>query len=175
MLKVAFILIGALFPLAEPSAVSLTRIHCDKNSKFFSTLNVTAMNSSIFADIELIQALKAGFRGHVDVQLRLSNAKTFQSLVQTDTDYCELLTTLKDSLFRRWVKSVVKNSNFMENCPVPAGHYYLKGWHVDMGLVPSYLLSGDYRLRALVYYGKYRTKKQQFLVQCIVEATMRNK
>ncbi|XP_016971212.1 uncharacterized protein LOC108038861 [Drosophila rhopaloa] len=175
MLKVALILAGVLVSLAEPSSVSLSRVHCDKNPKFFSTLNVTAVNSTITADIELLQALKAGFRGHVDVQLRLSNAKNFQSLVQSDTDYCELLSTLKDSLFRRWVKSVTKNSNFMENCPVPAGHYYLKAWHVDMGLVPSYLLSGDYRLRAFVYYGKYRTKKQLFLVQCIVEASMHNK
>ncbi|KAH8322118.1 hypothetical protein KR059_003164, partial [Drosophila kikkawai] len=157
------------------SSISLTRVECEKNSRYFKTLNVSAVNSTIAADIELIQTLKAGFRGHIDVQLRLSNAKKFQSLVQTDTDYCELLSTLKDSLFRRWVKSVTKNSNFMENCPISAGHYYLRAWHVDMGLVPSYLLSGDYRLRALVYYGKYRSKKQLFLVQCIVEATMHNK
>ncbi|XP_016959255.1 uncharacterized protein LOC108030725 [Drosophila biarmipes] len=175
MLKVVIILFGVLLSWAESSSVSLTRVQCEKNSKFFRTLNVTSVNSTIFADIELVQALKAGFRGHVDVQLRLSNAKKFQSLVQTDTDYCELLSTLKDSLFRRWVKSVTKNSNFMENCPVPEGHYYLRGWHIDMGLVPSYLLSGDYRLRALVYYGKYRTKKQLFLVQCMVEATMLHK
>lgn len=122
-----------------------------------------------------MQTLKTGFRGHIDVQLRLSNAKKFQSLVQTDTDYCDLLSTLKDSLFRRWIKSVAKHSNFMENCPVPASHYVLKNWHIDMGLVPSYLLSGDYRLKALVYYGKYRTKRQLVLVDCIVEATMHNK
>ncbi|KAH8360603.1 hypothetical protein KR200_009925, partial [Drosophila serrata] len=157
------------------SSISLTRVECEKNSRYFSALNVSAVNSTVTADIGLIQTLKAGFRGHIDVQLRLSNAKNFQSLVQTDTDYCELLSTLKDSLFRRWVKSVTKNSNFMENCPIPAGHYYLKAWHVDMGLVPSYLLSGDYRLRALAYYGKYRSKKQLIIVQCIVEATMHNK
>ncbi|KAH8364389.1 hypothetical protein KR084_006514, partial [Drosophila pseudotakahashii] len=159
----------------QPSSLSLSHVQCEKNPKFFSILNVTFVNNTISADIELLQALKAGFRGHVDVQLRLSNAKKFQTLVQTDTDYCELLSTLKDSLFRRWVKSMSKNSNFMENCPVSGGHYYIKGWHVDMGLVPSYLLSGDYRLRAFVYYGKYRTKKQLFLVQCLVEATMHNK
>ncbi|XP_017042183.1 uncharacterized protein LOC108088746 [Drosophila ficusphila] len=175
MLKVAFIIAGALVSLAEPSSIILNRVQCEKNTKFFGTLNVTAVNNTITADINLLQALKPGFRGHVDVQLRLSNAKKFQSLVQTDTDYCELLSTLKDSLFRRWVLSVTKHSNFMENCPVLAGHYYLRAWHVDTALVPSYLLSGDYRLRALVYYGKYRTKKQLFLAQCTVEATMHNK
>ncbi|KAH8270219.1 hypothetical protein KR018_005984, partial [Drosophila ironensis] len=157
------------------STVTLSRVNCKENSRYFRALNVTVANSTISADIELVQALKAGFRGHIDVQLRLSNAKKFQSLVQTDTDYCELLSTLKDSLFRRWIKSVAKNSNFMENCPVPAGHYYLRAWHVDMGLVPSYLLSGDYRLKALVYYGKYRTKKQLSLVDCLVEASVHSK
>ncbi|XP_052848455.1 LOW QUALITY PROTEIN: uncharacterized protein LOC128259880 [Drosophila gunungcola] len=174
MLKVTLVLIGALAMLAEPSSVSLSGVHCEKNPKYFSKLNVTVVNSTVTADIELLQTLKSGFRGHVDVQLRLSNAKNFQSLVQTDTDYCELLSTLKNSLFRRWVQSALKNSNFMENCPVPAGHYYLNSWHVDMGLVPAYLLSGDYRLSALVYYGKYRTRRQLFLVHCIVEATMHN-
>ncbi|XP_039487368.1 uncharacterized protein LOC120449122 [Drosophila santomea] len=175
MLKIACILIGISVSQSESSSVAVTRVQCEKNSKFFDTLNVTSVNGTIYADVHLLQTLKAGFRAHVDVQLRLSNARNFQSLVQADTDYCELLSTLKDSLFRRWIKSVSKNSNFMENCPVPAGHYYLKGWHVDMGLVPSYLLSGDYLLSALVYYGKYRTKKQMFLVRCMVEATMHNK
>ncbi|KAI8037718.1 hypothetical protein M5D96_009218 [Drosophila gunungcola] len=134
-------------PPPQPSSVSLSGVHCEKNPKYFSKLNVTVVNSTVTADIELLQTLK--------------------SLVQTDTDYCELLSTLKNSLFRRWVQSALKNSNFMENCPVPAGHYYLNSWHVDMGLVPAYLLSGDYRLSALVYYGKYRTRRQLFLVHCI--------
>ncbi|KAH8335087.1 hypothetical protein KR074_006354, partial [Drosophila pseudoananassae] len=157
------------------NSIRLDRVKCDRNPRYFRVLNVSLVNDTISADVELLQTLKAGFRGHVDVQLRLSNAKKFQSLVQTDTDYCDLLSTLKDSLFRRWIKSVSKHSNFMENCPVPPSHYVLKNWHIDMGLVPSYLLSGDYRLKALVYYGKYRTKKQLVLVECIVEATMHNK
>ncbi|KAH8378973.1 hypothetical protein KR009_002339, partial [Drosophila setifemur] len=159
----------------QSSLVNVSRAKCDTNSKFFTTLNITLVNNTIWADIVLVQDLKAGFRGHVDVQLRLTNAKKFQSLVQTDTDYCDLLSTLKDSLFRRWIKSVAKNSNFMENCPVSVGHYYLKAWHIDMNLVPSYMLSGDYRLKALAYYGKYRSKNKVTLVECIVEATMYNK
>ncbi|EDW40071.1 GL18087 [Drosophila persimilis] len=158
----------------QPSAVSLSRLHCEQNPKYFRTLNVTIANNTIMADIYLAQGLKAGFRGHIDLQLRLTNAKKFQSLVQTDTDYCELLSSLKESLFRRWIHSVAKNSNFMENCPIPAGPYYLKGYQVDMSLVPSYLLNGDYRLRALVYYGKYRSKGRLFLLECTVEASMKN-
>ncbi|KAH8318559.1 hypothetical protein KR067_011095, partial [Drosophila pandora] len=157
------------------NSISLDRVKCDKNPRYFRVLNVSLVNNTISADVDLLQTLKTGFRGHIDVQLRLSNAKKFQSLVQTDTDYCDLLSTLKDSLFRRWIKSVSKHSNFMENCPVPASHYALKNWHIDMGLVPSYLLSGDYRLKAQVYYGKFHTKKQLVLVDCIVEATMHNK
>ncbi|XP_034655652.1 uncharacterized protein LOC117893224 [Drosophila subobscura] len=169
----AFILVLFLaLPMAQPSSVSLSRLQCEKNPKYFRTLNVTFANNTITADIYLEQGLKTGFRGHIDVQLRLTNAKKFQSLVQTDTDYCELLSSLKESLFRRWIKSLAKNSNFMENCPIPPGPYYLKGYHVDMGLVPSYLLNGDYRLRALVYYGKYHTKSRIFLIQCTVEASM---
>ncbi|EDV52771.2 uncharacterized protein LOC6544203 [Drosophila erecta] len=175
MWKIACVLIGISVSQAESSSVTVTRIHCEKNPKFFTTLNVTSVNSTFYADVYMPQDLKAGFRGHVDVQLRLSNAKKFQSLVQADNDYCELLSTFKDSLFRRWIKSVFKNSNLMENCPVPAGHYFVNGWHVDMGLVPSYLLSGDYLVNALFYYGKYRTKKQTFLLRCTVGATMHNK
>ncbi|XP_033237398.1 uncharacterized protein [Drosophila pseudoobscura] len=175
MSKKALVLAFLLaLPMAQPSAVSLSRLHCEQNPKYFRTLNVTIANNTITADIYLAQGLKAGFRGHIDLQLRLTNAKKFQSLVQTDTDYCELLSSLKESLFRRWIHSVAKNSNFMENCPIPAGPYYLKGYQVDMSLVPSYLLNGDYRLRALVYYGKYRSKGRLFLLECTVEASMKN-
>ncbi|EDW73241.2 uncharacterized protein Dwil_GK19261 [Drosophila willistoni] len=163
----------ACFMYNQTISVGLMQVKCERNLKYFTTFNVTIANNTISADMELIEILKNGFRAHLDIQLRLSNGNKFQSLLQNDADFCQMLSAVKDSLFKRWYKSILKNSNFMENCPIPIGHYYLKAYHFDMSLIPSYLLNGDYRIHGLGYYGKYRTKRQIVILECVMDGTMK--
>lgn len=57
----------------------------------------------------------------------------------------------------------------MQNCPVFAGHYYLRGWKLDTNLIPSYLYAGDYRIKGYGYYGKHRSKNEEFVVAVSLE------
>lgn len=53
----------------------------------------------------------------------------------------------------------------MQNCPIYSGHYYLEGWKLEGDLVPTYLYAGSYRLKSYTFYGKFKGKDEDFMVE----------
>ncbi|XP_019894624.2 uncharacterized protein LOC109613897 [Musca domestica] len=141
------------------------------NSKYFSNLTLFTENSTINADLMLLKSLRQGFKANIEVQLRLNNSKTHQKLFSYVLNICELIVSLRSSIFKKWFESLLKYSNFMQNCPVAEGHYYVHGWRPDASLIPSYLFAGDYRIKGYCFYGNYKKKNMEFLFAIDVDAT----
>lgn len=57
----------------------------------------------------------------------------------------------------------------MQNCPIYSGNYHLDGWRLHTDLVPNYLYAGNYRIKAHTFYGKYKGKDEDFLVDIDLE------
>lgn len=83
-----------------------------------------------------------------------------------------MVISLKDTIFKKWFRSFLKYGNFMQNCPVYKGHYYLRGWELDPDLIPSYLYAGDYRIKGYGFYGKFKGKDEDFVVAIDLEISV---
>lgn len=60
----------------------------------------------------------------------------------------------------------------MQNCPIHEGHYYLKEWHMESSLIPSYLYPGDYRFTGYAYVVKPKTKEQDIFLDITVDSVI---
>lgn len=136
---------------------------------YFSNFSIYLQNNSINLDIDIIKTIQTGFKGYIEFQIRLNGSKIYQTLFSYTLDICNMVISLKDTIFKKWFKSFLKYGNFMQNCPVFAGHYYLRGWKLDPNLIPSYLYAGDYRIKGYGYYGKHRSKNEEFVVAVSLE------
>ncbi|XP_019894626.2 uncharacterized protein LOC109613899 [Musca domestica] len=142
------------------------------NPKYFSNLTVFTENSTINADFKLLKLLRQGIKANAEVQLRLKNSKTHQKLFSSVLNVCELIVSLRSTIFKKWFESLLKFSNFMPNCPISAGHYYVHGWEPDATLIPSYLFAGDYRIKGYCFFGNYKKKNMEFIVEIEVDAVI---
>lgn len=119
-----------------------------------------------------IRILQTGYRGHVDFQIRLDGSKVYQTLFSYTMDICNMVLSIKDSIFKKWFRSLLKYGNFMQNCPVYSGYYYLRGWKLDGELMPMFLYAGDYRIKGYGFYGKYQSKNEDFVVAIDMELSL---
>ena len=132
-------------------------------------------NGSVSCEFDLIRPIVNDFRASIEFQIRLQNSKKYQTLFGYNFDVCSMVIAFKDTMFKRLFKSLLKYSNFMQNCPVHEGHYYLHNYHLESGLIPTYLYPGDYRFRGrgyLVRTLKNRTKLEDFVIAVTTEAVI---
>ncbi|XP_061401958.1 uncharacterized protein LOC133337767 [Musca vetustissima] len=145
---------------------------CRFSPNYFSNFTFSTANSSINADMQLIKPLRQGLKANLEIQLRLTNSKMHQKLFSYILNICDLVVSFRSTIFKKWFESLLAYGNFMPNCPVAAGRYYVKGWKPDSKLIPSYLYPGDYRLKGYVFYGRYQGKKEDFVVDIEVDAVI---
>ncbi|KNC24252.1 hypothetical protein FF38_13697 [Lucilia cuprina] len=134
------------------------------SSKYFSNFSLLIQNNSLYANIDVVKPLNIGFKSHIDVQIRLTGSKSYQTLFSYNLDICNVVISFKKTIFKKWFHSLLKAGNFMQNCPVYKGHYYLDAWKLEQDLVPTYLYAGSYRLKSHTFYGKFKGKDEDFLV-----------
>ncbi|XP_037956536.1 uncharacterized protein LOC119686131 [Teleopsis dalmanni] len=139
------------------------------SAKYFSNFTLKTVNNTISLDMYIIQPLKSGFKSYFEFQVRLSNSKNYQKLFNYQVDVCNMVASLKESLFKKWFASLRRYGNFVRNCPVPEGHYYINNWSWDSNLIPSFLHSGEYRIKGYGYYGTYKSKNEVMVVDYEVE------
>ena len=60
----------------------------------------------------------------------------------------------------------------MQNCPITEGHYYLNSWRIEAQLMPIYLHPGDYLIKGYGFFGKYRSKREEFVASGEIELTL---
>ena len=129
-------------------------------------------NNSIYVDLNVVRSIQSGYRAHIEFCIRLKGSKKYQTLFAYNLDVCSMVIGYKDTLFRKWFRSLLKCGNFMQNCPIPEGHYYLNGWHIESELMPIYLHPGDYLVKGYGFFGKYRSKDEDFVASGEIELTL---
>ncbi|XP_046807375.1 uncharacterized protein LOC111687196 [Lucilia cuprina] len=144
---------------------------CRWSPDYFSNSTVYLQNNTVYADLNIIKIIQNGFKGHIEFQIRLEGSKIYQTLFDYTIDICSMVISFKDTLFKKWFRSFLKYGNFMQNCPVYSGRYYLNGWKLDSDLIPSYLYAGDYRVKGYGFYGKLESKHEDFVVAMDLEIT----
>ncbi|XP_017840135.1 uncharacterized protein LOC108598031 [Drosophila busckii] len=132
------------------------------NPKHFKNFTMTLVNGTLNMDMTLLRPIQRGFKAHVDYQLKLKNAKNFQSILSHLIDICSVVDNIKDGLFKNWFKSMLKHGNFKLNCPVDVGTYYLRNWR--MGTSHKFLYPGEYSGKINFFYGKYKTKTEEHVL-----------
>lgn len=125
-------------------------------------------------NMELLLPIQRGFRAHFDYQLRLANAKTYQTLFSHNIDVCATVSNVKGGLFKSWFKSMTEKGNFMLNCPVVPGTYYLHDWEMGSSLTHQFLHPGEYRGRVNFFYGKYMTKSEIRVLSFTIDSILCN-
>ncbi|XP_037721278.1 uncharacterized protein LOC119554440 [Drosophila subpulchrella] len=148
--------------------------NCSYNPKYFKNFSMTIVNNMMNMDMYLNRPVQRGFKAHIDILLRLANAKSFQSMFNQKTDVCATTSSVKNSLFKSWFKDMSKNGNFIYNCPVEVGHYYMHQWRMGSSMTHKFLIPGEYRAKVTFFYGKYRTKSFEETLRLTIDAILTN-
>ncbi|KAH8380407.1 hypothetical protein KR009_010515, partial [Drosophila setifemur] len=148
--------------------------NCTFNPKYFKNFSLTIEENMMNMDMVLNKPIHRGFKSEVDVQLRLANAKNFQSVFNQKNDVCAITSGMKNSLFKTWFKDMSKQSNFMYNCPVEVGHYYMRNWRMGSSMTHKFLIPGSYRGKVTFFYGKYNTKSYDEALSLTIDTFLSN-
>ncbi|XP_068148987.1 uncharacterized protein [Drosophila tropicalis] len=144
------------------------------NPKYFKNYTLFIINNTMNMDMYLNRQIQRGFKAHIDYQLRLANAKNFQTVFSHNTDVCAIVTSVRDSLFKSWFLDMSKHGNFMYSCPVEIGHYYMRNWRMGGSMTHRFLMPGEYRGKAFFFYGKYKAKSYDECLVMTIDAILTN-
>lgn len=145
---------------------------CKFSSKYFDNFDISVKNNTFNLDMLIKRPFPRGFKVHLDFSLSLGKKKNYQSVFSHIIDTCGVVSAVKSNIFKTWFRSMVEHGNFIYNCPVPEGHYYLNNWKLDPQLVPQYLYAGDYRVTCHFYFGKLKSKTEDFVLDMIIFAKL---
>lgn len=136
---------------------------------------MSIVNNSLSLDMTTKKLFTRGFKVHVDFSISLGSTRNYQSVFTHVMDTCGVVSAVKSNIFKAWFKTMLQHGNFMYNCPVPAGHYFLRDWKLDGSLVPQYLYTGNYRVTGHFFYGKFKTSQEDFVLDMSVFALLKAK
>ncbi|BFF96828.1 uncharacterized protein DMAD_05376 [Drosophila madeirensis] len=148
--------------------------NCTYNEKYFRNFSLTISKNMMNMEMDLSRPIVRGFKVHFDIQLRLANAKNFQSVFSQVNDVCAATSAVKNSLFKSWFKDMTKHGNFMYNCPVQVGHYYMHNWRMGSTMTHRFLIPGEYRGKVEFFYGKYKTKTYEETLTLMIDTILSN-
>ncbi|KAH8419567.1 hypothetical protein KR222_006597, partial [Zaprionus bogoriensis] len=151
-----------------------TGANCTFSPKQFKNFSVSYTKHTISLDMELQRPITRGFKSFLEYQLKMANAKTYQTIFTRVFDVCAAVTSLQDGLLKSWFKSMTEYGNFMQNCPVEVGTYYLHDWKFGTGMAHHFLHAGEYRSQMHFFYGKFRTKTEERVLSIILNTLLRN-
>ncbi|XP_064545040.1 uncharacterized protein LOC135433039 [Drosophila montana] len=143
------------------------------NPNYFENFTMNIINNTLNLDMMIKKPLTRGFKSHVDFSISLGKAKHYQRVFAHVLDTCGIVSALQNNIFKTWFKSMLNHGNFMLNCPVPEGHYFLRNWKLDSQLVPQYLYAGDYRVSSHFFFGKLKTKQEEFVLDMTIFAILK--
>ncbi|XP_026848193.1 uncharacterized protein LOC6603415 [Drosophila persimilis] len=147
--------------------------NCSFNEKYFDNFTLAIVNNTMELDMVTPRTIPRGLKALIDVQISLDKGKSYQRLFAHVLDTCSIVSSVRTSMFKSWFESMRDHGNFMTNCPVPPGHYFLRNWRLDSQLVPHYLMPGDYRVLAHFFFGKQKTKHEDVALDMDIYALVR--
>ncbi|KAL7734578.1 hypothetical protein ACLKA6_010887 [Drosophila palustris] len=120
-----------------------------------------------------IKPFTRGFKVNLDVSISLGKTKNYRNVFSHVVDTCGIVTAVKSNIFKSWFQSMVDHGNFKYTCPVAEGHYFLHNWKLDSQLIPHYLYAGDYRVTGHFFFGKLKSKQEEFVLDLTVLALLK--
>ncbi|KAH8335090.1 hypothetical protein KR074_006353, partial [Drosophila pseudoananassae] len=141
--------------------------------KHFDNFTLDIINNTLYMDMVTTRTIHRGFKVLLDFQMRFEKGTSYQRLFAHILDPCAVVSSVRTNIFKSWFDSMLRNGNFMYNCPVPKGHYFLQGWKMDSTQVPHYMLPGNYCVSAHFFYGKLKTKQEDFVLDLNVYAALK--
>ncbi|KAH8380602.1 hypothetical protein KR009_011614 [Drosophila setifemur] len=146
---------------------------CRFSRKHFENFALDITNNTLFMDMVTAKTITRGLKVLLDVQISLDTGKSYQRLFAHILDTCGIVSSVKSNLFKSWFESMLKQRNFMQNCPVPPGHYFLHDWKMDSPLIPIYMMPGNYCVSGHFFYGKHKSKQEDFMLDIDVFAILK--
>ncbi|XP_073844494.1 uncharacterized protein [Musca autumnalis] len=139
--------------------MNFTKTEGSFNKKYMKNMTIWLEKGLLNLDLDTERNLEYGLRSSIAIQIKMPNSQSFQRLFSYEFDVCQLLNEIsKESIINMWYRVLLKNGNFMENCPIVKGHYYIRNLRLDANTIPVFLRSGEYQITSLSYYGKRKTK-----------------
>lgn len=142
------------------------------NRDYFDNFTFNIVKGKVFVEMNLKKPLLKGWQARLDFQIRAANSKSFQSIFSTTVDVCNIVNVYKNNLFKKWYNNLVKYGNFLRQCPLSTGRYYIRDWQFDNGLVPPFLTSGSYRMETYNFYGRFKSADEVFIMRFAADATI---
>ncbi|KAH8371622.1 hypothetical protein KR093_008286 [Drosophila rubida] len=140
---------------------------CNFNPKHFNVFNLSIIEDRVYAEMGTKTKIMQGFKIYLDVELRLQNAKKYNSVFSYNMDICRSLLSLRNAFYKKWVVSILKYGNFSDKCPVLPGYYYLKDFKLEDDLIPGFMFSGDYRIHLKGFYGRFKANSADTFMHCV--------
>ncbi|XP_043865891.1 uncharacterized protein LOC122757546 [Drosophila mojavensis] len=166
------IIILSLFPYANLKLrlIVVKSPVCDKyNRNYLRNISMDYHDTKLNADIDLIKQLQSGLRLSMDFSTRRIRSSSFTHFYEYSLDLCNMLSTQKNNIFKRWFSTFYNYGNFKRACPVPPNYYYLKNYRISELEVPPFLFAGLFRLEFQMIQSTAQSKKKDHIFSCEVE------
>ncbi|XP_062127362.1 uncharacterized protein LOC133839801 [Drosophila sulfurigaster albostrigata] len=145
-------------PVAKASSFVMQSGECKYNPKFFDNFTIAITNNTLNLDMITKRRLTRGFKVQFDFALSLGKSKNYQSVFTHTMDTCEAVAAVKSNIFKAWFQSMQEHGNFMYNCPVEEGRYFVHNWQIESQLVPQFLHRGNYRVTGHFFFGNLKPR-----------------
>ncbi|XP_023036567.1 uncharacterized protein LOC111519522 [Drosophila willistoni] len=173
MSKLCAIIWLLFLPAIGAKSLIIQTGECNFSRKYYENFTLSIVNNSVSMDMITIRKLQRGIKVFIDFEISLGNSKNYQRVFAHIIDVCGIVSSVRNNIFKSWFESMLQHGNFMYNCPVTEGHYFLHDWKLDSRLVPHYLNVGDYRIKSHFFYGKQKSKHEDFVLDIIVYAQLK--
>ncbi|EDW10755.1 uncharacterized protein Dmoj_GI21274 [Drosophila mojavensis] len=174
-LLLVHVLLFATTPLQTALTVALrskfTNVSYEHNTDYFTRMKSWLTTEGYLnADVYVDRSLPPTMRTSITVQFQIENSRNYHTLFNYDVDTCQSVKShTAGSLPSLWFRNVRKYGNLSAICPMKAGYYDLRNFHVEDKSIPVYLRPGNYRIQDTNYYGKNNAKaRQRRLVSTII-------
>ncbi|XP_030554702.1 uncharacterized protein LOC115758280 [Drosophila novamexicana] len=133
-----------------------TSVSFEHNTEFFTNMSCwLTPEGKLNLDVYIKRNMPLAMRTSITVQYQIENSANYYTLFSYDVDSCKAMKDLLQfGLTNIWFRNLRKYGNLTNICPMKAGYYDLRNFHLENNSIPAYLGSGNYRIRDVNYYGK---------------------
>ncbi|KAH8364386.1 hypothetical protein KR084_006504, partial [Drosophila pseudotakahashii] len=149
-------------------SMELLSQRCHHNTIYIKDFNISCVENRISCELQTKVKIPAGVKFHIDLERGLSSSGAFNTFIKYDIDYCRLIGSNRNNLFKRWVLSLDKHGQLPSRCPWPVGQYYVRDWQLSADLIPQFVVPGHYKSKVMSYLGSIGTKSFVLLIDCEV-------
>ncbi|XP_064536617.1 uncharacterized protein LOC135427124 [Drosophila montana] len=133
-----------------------TNVSFEHNTDFFTNMSCwLSPEGNLNVDVYIKRNLPLAMRTSITVQYQIENSANYYTLFSYDVDSCKAMKDLLQfGLTNIWFRNLRKYGNLTSICPMKAGYYDLRNFHLENNSIPAYLRPGNYRVKDMNYYGK---------------------